>query len=141
MTGYSEGLLEFIIKRANLRNSTTSSRAVATTTRAISPFPNVAEVLEFEPQRRCTLPRWRTRARTSVEKADILLHWHQSFHHVTDLLCEAAIDPKVKSISMTLYRVERLARDQRAHQRGTQREEGHRAAELQARFDEEANIR
>ena len=43
---------------------------------------------------------------SALKSRDILLHYpYQSFQYTVDLLREAAIDPKVKSISMTLYRV------------------------------------
>src|SRR4030095_15790730 len=42
----------------------------------------------------------------AMDKRDILLHYpYQSFDHLIDLLREAAIDPQVTSIKMTLYRV------------------------------------
>jgi polyphosphate kinase len=78
-----------------------------------------------------------------LKEKDILLHYpYQSFHHIIDLLREAAIDPKVTSIKMTLYRV---AKDsnvinvlRNACRNG---KEVTAVIELQARFDEEANIR
>ncbi len=78
-----------------------------------------------------------------IKQKDILLHYpYQSFHHIIDLLREAAIDPQVISIKMTLYR---LAKDsnvinalRNACRNG---KEVTAVIELQARFDEEANIR
>lgn len=78
-----------------------------------------------------------------VRKRDILLHFpYQSFNYFIDLLREAAIDPSVKSIKVTVYR---LAKDSRvanalinAARNGKQVTA---VLELQARFDEEANIR
>ena len=41
-----------------------------------------------------------------VKKKDILLHFpYHSFNHMVDFLGEAAIDPKVTDISITLYRL------------------------------------
>jgi polyphosphate kinase len=79
----------------------------------------------------------------AMKEKDILLHYpYQSFHYIIDLLREAAIDPQVKSIKMSLYR---LARDsnvinalRNACRNG---KEVTTVIELQARFDEEANIR
>ncbi len=79
----------------------------------------------------------------SVIKAqDILLHYpYQSFDHIIDLLREASIDPRVKKIQITIYR---LAKDSNianalinAIKNG---KEVMVVMELQARFDEENNI-
>ncbi len=77
-----------------------------------------------------------------IKKKDILLCYpYQSFNHVIDLLREASIDPKVTSIKMTLYRlakkssiVSTLANALKNGKSVTV------VVELQARFDEEANI-
>jgi polyphosphate kinase len=77
-----------------------------------------------------------------IRERDVLLHYpYQSFHHIIDLLREASIDPRVESISMTLYRVAKtsnvintLINACRNGKRVTV------VVELQARFDEENNI-
>lgn len=77
-----------------------------------------------------------------IRKQDIMLHYpYHSFDYMISLLREAAIDPKVVSIKMTLYR---LAKNSNvvnalihAVRNGTQVTV---VVELQARFDEEANI-
>ncbi len=77
-----------------------------------------------------------------IKERDVMLHFpYQSFHHIIDLLREASIDPKVRSIKMTLYRA---ARDSsvinaliNAARNGKQVTV---FLELQARFDEKANI-
>ncbi len=85
--------------------------------------------------------------RTSVLKVirskDILLSFpYQSYHHIVDLLREASIDPKVKSIQITLYRLGNnstiVSTLINAIKNGKQVTA---VVELQARFDEEANIR
>jgi polyphosphate kinase len=78
----------------------------------------------------------------SIRKGDRLLHVpYNPFAQFIDLLREAALDPKVKSIRITLYR---LARNSHvilsliaARRNGKQVTA---VVELQARFDEEANI-
>ncbi len=77
-----------------------------------------------------------------VKDRDIMLHYpYQSFQYNIDLLREASIDPDVKSIKMTLYRV---ARDSRVINALINAARNGKSVtvfmELQARFDEEANI-
>ncbi|WP_321288102.1 polyphosphate kinase 1 [uncultured Sunxiuqinia sp.] len=77
-----------------------------------------------------------------LRKKDIMLHYpYQSFSHFLDLLREAAIDPKVKEIGITIYRVAGNSRVVNALLNAIRN--GKKVTvviELQARFDEEANI-
>ncbi|MAX79622.1 MAG: polyphosphate kinase 1 [Crocinitomicaceae bacterium] len=78
-----------------------------------------------------------------IGQKDVLLHYpFQSFGYFIDLLREAAIDPKVKSIKITIYR---LAKDSRViNALINAAKNGKKVTvvlELQARFDEEANIK
>lgn len=75
-------------------------------------------------------------------RQDILLAYpYQSFHHLIDLLREAAIDPYVESIKMTLYRVAESSRVINALISALKNgKQVTVVIELQARFDEEANI-
>lgn len=80
---------------------------------------------------------------TSVlRKRDVLLHFpYQSFHHIIDLLREAAINPNVTSIRMTLYRVARHSSVVMSLINAARNgKEVTVVMELQARFDEENNI-
>lgn len=77
-----------------------------------------------------------------IKQRDVMLHFpYHSYHPVIDFLREAAIDPKVRYIKMTLYRVARHSNIinalVNAKQNGKQVTV---VIELQARFDEEANI-
>ncbi|CAN5276871.1 polyphosphate kinase 1 [soil metagenome] len=78
----------------------------------------------------------------TIAKKDTLLHLpYQAFHHVTDFLQEAAIDPKVTHIYITLYRVSRVSAVVNALINALRN--GKKVTvvmELQARFDEENNI-
>ena len=77
-----------------------------------------------------------------IRKKDLLIHVpYQKFDHYINLLREAAIDPRVTSIKVTLYRV---ARDSRVINALTNAAMNGKKVtviiELQARFDEKANI-
>jgi len=78
----------------------------------------------------------------AIREKDILLHFpYHSFHHIIDLLREAAIDPQVKSIKMTLYRVATNSNVMNALINASRNGKAVTAViELLARFDEEANI-
>jgi polyphosphate kinase len=77
-----------------------------------------------------------------IREKDIMLHYpYQSFHYIIDLLREASIDPQVRAIKMTFYRAAKgsgvmntLINAARNGKQVTV------FMELQARFDEEANI-
>jgi polyphosphate kinase len=77
-----------------------------------------------------------------IRKKDVMLHFpYQSFQIIIDLLREASIDPKVRSIKMTIYRA---ARDSSVINALINAARNGKYVtvfmELQARFDEEANI-
>jgi polyphosphate kinase len=78
----------------------------------------------------------------TIRSKDVLLHYpYQSFNYIIDLLREAAIDPNVKSIKMTLYRL--AEKSSVVNALINARRNGKAVTvviELQARFDEEANI-
>jgi polyphosphate kinase len=73
---------------------------------------------------------------------DILLHYpYQSFDYFIDFLREAAIDPDVSSIKITLYRVARNSNVINALINAIKNGKSVTVViELQARFDEESNI-
>jgi polyphosphate kinase len=73
---------------------------------------------------------------------DVLLHFpYQKFDYVVDLLREAAIDPKVVSIKINVYRVARNSQVMNALMAAIYNGKNVTVIlELQARFDEENNI-
>ncbi|GAK55407.1 polyphosphate kinase [Candidatus Vecturithrix granuli] len=77
-----------------------------------------------------------------IRQKDLLLHYpYQSFHYMISLLREAAIDPNVTSIRMTLYRVAEKSKIVNALRAAVYN--GKKVTvlfEFRARFDEEANI-
>ena len=79
---------------------------------------------------------------SSMRRRDIILHYpYHSFYNMIDLLREAAIDPDVKSIKMTLYRVAKKSNVINALINAVKNGKSVTVVvELQARFDEEANI-
>lgn len=77
-----------------------------------------------------------------IRMKDVLLHYpYHSFHHIIDLLREASIDPRVKKIQITLYRVAKNSNIVNALINAIKNgKEVVVVMELQARFDEENNI-
>jgi polyphosphate kinase len=77
-----------------------------------------------------------------IREKDILFHYpYHSFNAVIDFLREASIDPKVTSIKLTIYRVAKNSSVMNALINAVKN--GKKVLvvlELQARFDEEANI-
>jgi len=108
-------------------------------------FPNVGgSHLEYDPAP--PLPHKDLSGSKSILAAirtkDIMLQFpYQSFQYLIDLLREASIDPKVTAIKMTLYRVAKDSKVVNALINAVRN--GKSVAvylELQARFDEQANI-
>jgi polyphosphate kinase len=77
-----------------------------------------------------------------LREKDVMLHYpYQSFQYVIDFLREASIDPKVTEIKMTFYRAARYSNVVNALVNAARN--GKKVTvflEIQARFDEEANI-
>lgn len=78
-----------------------------------------------------------------IKERDVLLHYpYQTFNHFIDFLREAAIDPNVVAISVTLYRVAEKSKVINALINATKN--GKKVTvliELMARFDEKANLK
>ncbi len=79
---------------------------------------------------------------TSISERDYLLHTpYQSFSYVVKFLREAALDPQVKSIKITIYRLAQISHV--ASSLINAAKNGKKVTvviELRARFDEQANI-
>jgi polyphosphate kinase len=108
-------------------------------------FPNVGKShLEFENWpaiRHKDLPKHKSIISVLAHK-DILLHFpYQPFSHVIDLLREAALDPRVLSVKITIYRVAFNSSIMNALINASRNGKQVLAVlELQARFNEESNI-
>ncbi|OXX22856.1 polyphosphate kinase 1 [Vibrio sp. V08_P9A1T1] len=108
-------------------------------------FPNVGrDYLENKPlpPMQCADFEGFANAFDAIRAQDILLHYpYHSFEHITELVRQASFDPKVISIKINIYRV---AKDSRLMNSLVDAvHNGKRVVvvvELQARFDEEANI-
>ena len=79
----------------------------------------------------------------SIREKDVLLSFpYHSYHYVIDLLREAAIDPQVESIKITLYRL--VSKNSKIiHTLISAAKNGKKVTvvvELKARFDEESNM-
>lgn len=79
---------------------------------------------------------------SAIKKKDIMLYFpYHPFDHFIDLMREASIDPYVTSIEITLYRMARNSSVINALMNAVRNgKEVTTVVELQARFDEEANI-
>ncbi len=82
------------------------------------------------------------RMHKSIREKDVLIHFpYHSFDHVIDFLRESSIDPKVVSVRLTIYRAARNSSVLNALINAARNgKEVTAVLELQARFDEEANI-
>ncbi|WP_187264534.1 polyphosphate kinase 1 [Pontibacter beigongshangensis] len=100
--------------------------------------------LKFEPQPNLAHPLLEQEPSLleAMKKQDYLVHYpYQSFDYVLRLFQEAAEDPKVKSISATLYRVAEDSAIAKALVKAAKNGKMVTVVvELKARFDEESNI-
>ncbi|HON17631.1 MAG TPA: polyphosphate kinase 1 [Salinivirgaceae bacterium] len=78
-----------------------------------------------------------------IRRKDVMVHYpYHTFNHLIDFLREAAVDPKVKSIKITLYRLAKSSKVINALINAAKNgKEVIAVIELLARFDEKANIK
>lgn len=108
-------------------------------------FPRLGRTdLQFEPKEPLPIPGLSLHGSIfeKIRDKDYLLHApYQSFMYVIKFLREAALDPKVKSIKITIYRLAELSHI--ANSLVNAKKNGKDVTvqiELQARFDEAANV-
>ncbi len=141
-----EDLKLFILKKMKLDNAKNAVEGGRYHNhRDFMNFPEIGKKKHYYPK----LPPFRhkdLRPHTSIlrvlRKKDVMLHYpYQTFNHFIDLLREAAIDPQVKEIGITIYRVAGASKVVNALLNAVRNgKEVTVVIELQARFDEEANI-
>jgi polyphosphate kinase len=141
-----ERLLKLLLAKLNISQSdTVSSGGKYHNFKDFVSFPNIGTPeMEFTP-----LPplehqglRVTKSILAGIKERDYLLHYpFQSFHYLIDLLREASLDPQVRAIKMTLYRVASNSNVVNALINAARNgKEVTVFLEVQARFDEEANI-
>ncbi len=141
-----QDLLDFILEKNNLQEfENTIPGGRYHNARDFINFPHVGrQSLRYEPVEPLSHPEIdrHNSLFEALNSKDILLHFpYQAFHYITDLLREAAIDPAVKSIYMTLYRVAKNSNVINTLINAVKNGKTVTVVmELQARFDEEANI-
>jgi len=140
-----KSMVDFIADKLQLRNINLIAGGRYHNFKDFMDFPRVGEPHHYYP----SLPpipipqldKSRTIFDAVSEKDYFLSHPYQSFDYLIRMLREAAIDPKVQSIKITLYRVAKHSNVVNALINAVKN--GKKVTvlmELQARFDEEHNI-
>lgn len=141
-----QDLLDFILKKMKLDNEENAvPGGKYHNHKDFMDFPEIGKrrhyYTKLPPFRHKDLPPHTSILRV-LRKKDVMLHFpYQTFNHFLDFLREAAIDPLVKEIGITIYRVAPASRVVNALLNAVRN--GKKVTvviELQARFDEEANI-
>jgi polyphosphate kinase len=140
-----DDLRAFIFKKMKLDKENAIPGARYHNDKDFMNFPEIGKKKHYYPK----LPPFRhkdLRPNTSILKVlrrkDVMLHYpYQTFNHFIDLLRETAIDPEVKEIGITIYRVAEASKVVNALLNAIRNGKIVTVViELQARFDEEANI-
>ena len=138
-------MLEILIKKLDLKNVNLIPGSRYHNFKDFMDFPKINNSdFYFPPHTPIPVPSFDNEqvAFDAISKKDILLHTpYQSFDYLIRLLREAAIDPSVTTILITLYRVAKNSNVVNALINAVKN--GKKVVvlmELQARFDEESNI-
>lgn len=141
-----DDMLHFLLKKMKLaEGSDAVAGARYHNQKDFMNFPKIGKphhyYTDMPPFRHKDLPPF-TSVLKMMRQKDIMLHYpYQTFNHFIDYLREAAIDPQVKEIGLTIYRVAPQSKVVNALLNAVRN--GKKVTvviELQARFDEEANI-
>ena len=144
--GIPQELYDIIIKKLNLgRSDTLVAGGRYHNLRDFVQFPNItSQALVYQPIE--ALPHRDIKPGkqilNTIKEKDLLLHFpYQTFDYLIDFLREAAIDPAVTSIKMTIYRAAKISSVINALINAARNGKSVLAVlELKARFDEEANL-
>jgi polyphosphate kinase len=138
-------MLELLIKKLDLRNVNLIPGSRYHNFKDFMDFPKISRPeFYFPSQAPLPVPAFENQQLTfdAISQKDVLLHMpYQSFDYLIRFLREAAIDPKVTTIFITLYRVAKNSNVVNALINAVKN--GKKVIvlmELQARFDEESNI-
>jgi polyphosphate kinase len=140
-----KSMLDLLIHKLQLKNVNLIPGGRYHNFKDFMDFPKVGNINDYyPPMPQMPVPELEA-ARTIfdvVQEKDFVLHHpYQSFDYLIRMLREAAIDPKVRSIRITLYRVAKYSNVVNALINAVKN--GKKVTvlmELQARFDEEHNI-
>jgi polyphosphate kinase len=141
-----QDLLDFIMKKMKLDNEENAvPGGKYHNHKDYMDFPEIGKKRHYytklPPLRHKDLPLHTSILRVLRTK-DVMLHFpYQTFNHLIDFLREAAIDPQVKEIGITIYRVAPASKVVNTLLNAIRNGKTVTVViELQARFDEEANI-
>ncbi|RUO22255.1 polyphosphate kinase 1 [Aliidiomarina iranensis] len=141
-----EAMLKFLCKKLHMNEY--DSRVAGGSyrnTRDYQKFPNFGrKSLAYPPMPAIEHPRFLRDSNVFevIAKRDVLLYFpYHKFAHVTEILRQAAYDPAVRKIQICVYRVAPNSRIMRSLMEAVHNNKHVKVTiELQARFDEEANI-
>ncbi len=137
-------LLEILMKKLHLTSDELVSGGRYHMLRDLMKFPKIDPELENinPPPLQHPDIRYNVSLFDVIRKKDILLYYpYQTFNHLVDFLREAAIDPKVKKIFITLYRTAERSKVINALINAARNgKEVIVLEELMARFNEEQNV-
>ena len=139
--------LNFLLKQMGINNETDSiiPGGKYHNRRDYMDFPNLHTDLVYEPMQPLNVKDFSHSDNTfdKLKEKDFMIHTpYHKFSYVISFLMKSSIDPKVKKISITIYRLSKLSKIASALINAVRN--GKKVIvqiELQARFDESANIR
>ncbi len=142
-----DNLLKKLIKKLNITTNNYQLRGGGRyhNFKDLIHFPGLRKELMFKTQESIVHPLLSQKKSIFqlLRQKDVMLHFpYHSFEHIINFLREASIDPKVRSIKMTFYRAAKHSLAMNALINAARN--GKQVTvfmELQARFDEKANIK